>query len=681
MKEENIETKECLDEVTESGAELVEPMSVISVSEVETTETSTIQHEREESDASATSEPTNDNHDGETPSSHKSTRNSNKCKLKKTCRSCIGGQAVIEGVMMRGERSMATCVREPNGNMAVESVRLKPLKEKNIVFRIPFIRGVFNFFSSMVGGMKTLMRSASVYAGEEEVSNTEKWIAKKFKVDIMDVVMTISVILGMLLSIGLFFFLPLLITEGFRALDTDKYMHPIFWNFLDGAIRMIIFIIYIALTTLIPDVKRTFMYHGAEHKTISCYEHGLELNVENAQKMSTIHDRCGTTFMFLVMVISILVFSLTGWEGDNSVGGFFLRFVIRLALLPVVAGVSYEILKFLARFDNTFVRIIKWPGLLLQKLTTKQPTDDMVECAICAFKTVMAMDADESIAETKFDVKLLYKKSREELLRELGSDDEESNARLDWVLVDVLGVERSALGELTHIRQSEYDRALAMVRELKAGRPLQHVLGNTEFYGYTMKTDSRALVPRMDTEWVVDAVDKAVKAHGYKSGLDMCTGTGVIAIVLIRENLAIEHMVAVDVSKYALELARENVELNECDNIELVESDLFENIEGKFDFIVSNPPYIKRGDIATLDSEVKDYEPMLALDGGEDGLDYYRAIIEQAPRYLNEGGMLAFEIGIGEMEDVRDMMSEHFRDIEVAQDLSGIDRTVIGYLK
>ena len=129
-------------------------------------------------------------------------------------------------------------------------------------------------------------------------------------------------------------------------------MHEVFWNFVDGLIRMLIFVLYIWLTSLIPDVKRTFMYHGAEHKTISCYEHGLDLTVENAQKMSTIHDRCGTTFMFLVMVISILVFSLTGWTGEKTVGGFFLRFLIRLALLPVVAGISYEVLKFLARFDN-----------------------------------------------------------------------------------------------------------------------------------------------------------------------------------------------------------------------------------------------------------------------------------------------------------------------------------------
>lgn len=621
------------------------------------------------------------NLDSDTDSKSSVDKNKVKAKAgKKRFRSSIGGQAVLEGVMMRGERSMATSVREPNGNIAIESVRLKPVKEKNVVFRIPFIRGVFNFVGSMVSGVKTLMRSAEVYVGEEEASKTEKWLAKKLKIDVMDIVMGLAVVLGIALSIGLFFFLPLGITEAFKLLDKNNVVPLIVWNLIDGLIRMIIFIAYIGLTSLMKDIRRTFMYHGAEHKTISCYEHGLELTVENAKKMSTIHDRCGTTFMFLVMVISILIFSLTGWEGEKTVGGFFLRFVIRLALLPVVAGVSYEILKFLAKFDNAFVRIIKAPGLLLQKITTKEPTDDMLECAISSFKTVMAMDADESIPEVKFDVKILYAKSREELRRECGGYDG-IDSDLDWIYVHVLGVQRSELETLTHIRQSEFDKVKEMMKKRKSGMPLQHIIGDTSFYGYTIKTDGRALIPRCETEYLVEAVKKEIVAKGYKKGIDMCTGSGAIAIALSKECKGLESILAVDFSEYALSLAKENVEFNETGNVTLVNSDLFDKVEGKFDFIVSNPPYIKSEEIETLSVEVRSFEPRMALDGGDSGLDFYKRIVKDSPEYLSDGGLLAFECGLGESESVKELMEERFENISVIKDLEGIDRIVIGTLK
>lgn len=599
---------------------------------------------------------------------------------KKLFRSSIGGQAVLEGVMMRGERSMATSVREPNGNIAIESVRLRSVKEKNVVFRIPFIRGIFNFVGSMVSGVKTLMRSAEVYVGEEEASKTEKWLAKKLKIDVMDIVMGIAVALGIALSIGLFFFLPLGITEAFKLLDKNNVVPLIVWNLIDGVVRMMIFVAYIGLTSLMKDIKRTFMYHGAEHKTISCYEHGLDLTVENAKKMSTIHDRCGTTFMFLVMIVSILIFSLTGWEGEKTVGGFFLRFVIRLALLPVVAGVSYEILKFLAKFDNAFVRVIKAPGLLLQKITTKEPTDDMLECAISSFKTVMAMDADESIPEVKFDVKILYAKSREELRREIGEYDG-IDSDLDWIYVSVLGVQRSELESMTHIRQSQFDKVKEMMKKRKSGMPLQHIIGDTSFYGYTIKTDGRALVPRCETEYLVEAVKKEIVAKKYTKGIDMCTGSGAIAIALSKECKGLESILAVDLSPYALSLARENIELNGINNITLLESDLFEKASGKFDFIVSNPPYIRSNDIDSLSVEVKSFEPRMALDGGESGLDFYERIVKESPGYLTLGGLLAFECGIGESDSVKEMMAERFENIRVINDLEGVERIVTGTLK
>ena len=213
--------------------------------------------------------------------------------MRKKCVS-IGGQAVIEGVMMRGKRSMATAVRDENGNIVIESQYLKPAEEKSFLFRAPFLRGIFSFFGTMVSGVRTLMRSGEVFDGEAEPSKAEKWFAKTFKVDVFSVIMAISVVIGIALSVGLFFFLPQLITTGlislFKINAQANVGVQIGMNFLEGFIRMLIFIGYIALTSAMKDIKRVYMYHGAEHKTISCYEHDLELTVENAQKMTTVHD-------------------------------------------------------------------------------------------------------------------------------------------------------------------------------------------------------------------------------------------------------------------------------------------------------------------------------------------------------------------------------------------------------
>lgn len=377
--------------------------------------------------------------------------------MRKKCVS-IGGQAVIEGVMMRGKRSMATAVRDENGNIVIESQYLKPAEEKSFLFRAPFLRGIFSFFGTMVSGVRTLMRSGEVFDGEAEPSKAEKWFAKTFKVDVFSVIMAISVVIGIALSVGLFFFLPQLITTGlislFKINAQANVGVQIGMNFLEGFIRMLIFIGYIALTSAMKDIKRVYMYHGSEHKTISCYEHDLELTVENAQKMTTVHDRCGTTFMFITMVVSVLIFSLTGWSGQ-----LWVRFLIRLALIPVVSGVSYEVLKFLAKFDNPLVRALKAPGLLLQKLTTRQPDDSMVEVAIAAFKTVLAMDEDPNLPEQKFDTKLLKRKVEEELVQSGVSDE-----RAKEIICIGMGVSQEEYEHVSHIKHSRAQLMLSAAK-------------------------------------------------------------------------------------------------------------------------------------------------------------------------------------------------------------------------
>jgi len=289
-------------------------------------------------------------------------------------KSSIGGQAVMEGVMMRGNGHIAMAVRNPKGDITLTHIDDK----KYGTSKIYFWRGVVNFISMLRMGMDCISTSAQICgeSTEEEYSKFELWLAKKTGRDIMDIVTPVAMVLGIGLAVLLFMILPNLLVSFVSRFITS----PLLINLLEGVLRLAIFIGYMLAVSMMNDIKRVFRYHGAEHKTIMCYEAGDKLTVENVQKHTMQHPRCGTSFMLFVMVISILVFSLTGWGGT-----WYTRILIRLALLPVVASLSYELLMLLAKSDNIFFRILRWPGLQLQKLSTAQPDDSMVEVAIAAF--------------------------------------------------------------------------------------------------------------------------------------------------------------------------------------------------------------------------------------------------------------------------------------------------------
>ncbi|MBD5087152.1 MAG: peptide chain release factor N(5)-glutamine methyltransferase [Clostridiales bacterium] len=598
----------------------------------------------------------------------------------------IGGQAVIEGVMMRGERSMATAVRDEKGNIVVESRYIKPVSEKPKSHRIPFVRGVFNFIESMASGVKTLMRSGEVFEGDTEPGKVEKWFAKKLKINIYDIMMFFSVVLGVALAIGLFFFLPLLIITPIKnavannyGADTNNLWYvSVMYALFEGLIRIIIFVLYIAFTTLMKTVRRTYMYHGAEHKTISCYEHGLDLTVENVQKMSTVHDRCGTTFMFIIMLVSIVVFSIVGifepYLASLGIWKNVILFASRIILLPIIMGISYEMLKTMAKYDNILVKILKAPGLALQKLTTKQPDDSMVECAITAFKTVMEMDADPTIPEQRFDTKKAYEKVRKEIKTMLKGVDESD---IDWMFCEATGVKRSQLHQLTHIRQLEYEKVVEYAKKRQTGMPLWRVFGKVDFYGLDIEISEDVLCPRPETEFLVEQAIEVIKSGDRV--LDLCTGSGCIALAIADKSQS--KVVASDISDKALDIARKNAERNSLsEKVEFVESDGFDKIEGVFDAIVSNPPYIPTKDIAKLDKEVKDYDPKIALDGGDDGLDFYRMIASKAPEYLANEGYLLLECGINQAGDIVQMLASDF-ECKVVKDLQGVDRIIVANKK
>ena len=599
-------------------------------------------------------------------------------KNKKTKKTLIGGQAVMEGVMMRGVRGMALAVRDTEGNLLLKTERLR--KNKGIIRRIPIIRGAVMFFQTMVMGVKILLKSAEVYSeedGESEISNGAAFLA---------------VFLGLAFSVVLFMFLPSLISDGVNFLVTKwwGYKSNVLTSIIEGITRLIIFLVYLISVSFLKDIKRTFMYHGAEHKTINCFEKDLELNVKNVKSCSRLHDRCGTTFLFLVMIVSIILFTLSNalvgfLISVNPVWAFFAKWygkiIIRLVLLPLVAGLSYELLKISAMLpDNFFMRIIKAPGLALQYLTTKEPDEGMIEVAIKAFTAVDEMEKDDNVQCVNWD-EMDFKAVKEEFLIKLKmASIDESEA--DWILANVLKTNRLALKTIKTIKRNQYYAAKKIVNQrIEKRMPLQYILGDVDFCGHKIIVNKNVLIPRFETEVLATLAENKVKELSQRGinpkVLDLCTGSGCIAVVIAR-SVKNSLVTATEISTAAIDVARQNCK--NISNINLIQSDLFQNITASFDIIVTNPPYIKTDELINLSAEVKQ-EPKKALDGGEDGLDIIRRIIEDSKNHLNSDGLLIMEAGINQPKIIKDILDNEYKDIytdiEIINDLDGIQRIIL----
>ena len=295
----------------------------------------------------------------------------------------------------------------------------------------------------------------------------------------------------------------------------------------------------------------------------------------------------------------------------------------------------------------------------------------MIEVAITAFKTVYDMDGDESIETKKFVVPEKLNKLTERVRKELLENGIEETAESEWIVSIALGINRSEVYKDTLITPKNIEIINKIVKERITGRPLWYCIGNTEFYGYKIKVDERVLIPRPETEELVANALKVIKEDS--TVLDLCTGSGAIAIAIQKEKNC--KVIASDISTDAISLATENAKLNGA-NIEFITSNLFENLgDIKFDVIISNPPYIKSEDIASLQKEVKDFEPNLALDGGVDGLDFYRNIIENANKHLNDNGYIFFEFGINQENDIKEMLKD-YKNVEIIKDLQGVNRII-----
>ena len=293
----------------------------------------------------------------------------------------IGGQAVLEGIMMMNRDDYAVAVRRPDGEIEVKKDKYESITKKAKLLQLPFIRGVFRFADSMILGMRTLTYSASFFEDDEDAGESgrlEKFLDRVFGEKLEGAIMSVVMVVSFLLAIAIFMVLPLMLANFFRRLFPSENVMAV----LEGCIRIAIFILYIKLVSRMEDIRRTFMYHGAEHKCINCLEHGHALTVENVRNSSKEHKRCGTSFLLIVMVISILVFMVV------RVDGVLMRVVSRIVLVPVIAGISYEVLQLAGRSNSKFMVLVSRPGMWMQGLTTSEPDDSMIEVAIAATEAV-----------------------------------------------------------------------------------------------------------------------------------------------------------------------------------------------------------------------------------------------------------------------------------------------------
>ena len=577
----------------------------------------------------------------------------------------VGGQAIIEGVMMRGSKGLATAIRTPSGKIEVNVKKTKPITKKYKFLNIPIIRGAVVLIDSLIVGIKTLNYSASFFEEDEEESKFDIWLKEKLgDKGANDLLVTFTMMISLLVAAGLFLGIPTAIASLFK----NTGISSVALNLIEAIIRIAILITYMFLISKLDDIYRVFQYHGAEHKTIFCYEADEKLTVENVRKFGRLHPRCGTNFLFLTMLVSVILFSLTGW------GGFWQRLILRIVLMPIVAGITYEIIKWLGRTESKLGKIIAYPGLKLQELTTKEPDDAQLEVAIESLKAAEGIEYKKKIGELLID--------GNKILKEANIDTYILDTQL--LLGKVLGKDKLYLitnkeEEVSKFKEREF---YSLIEKRKNKMPISYILKTTEFMGLDLHVEDGVLIPRGDTEILVEETLKFMDEDKEYEVCDLCCGSGAIGISIahFRENTKVDLIDYYDVPE---KVTKRNIVKQKLSNrAKFIKSDLLNEVinqQKKYDILVSNPPYIKEEVIDTLMEDVKDYEPHTALSGGNDGLDFYRRIVDDSDKILKENGILAFEIGHDQGEEVSNLMVEKgYKNVRVVKDLAGLDRVVIG---
>ncbi len=380
--------------------------------------------------------------------------------MAKIKRVSVGGQALIEGILMKGPKCSAMALRMPDGTIEVEEKKFTSLRDKSKFFALPVIRGVVSFVESMISGYKCLMESAEKVSFDEikndddieNMSKVDRWITEHFGEKMMTVISVISMILGFGLAFALFFYIPTLAADFLNNITNSAVAN--FRELIAGIVRIIIFVIYMLAVSQMKDIKRMFMYHGAEHKSIFCFEAGEELTVENVKKQSRLHPRCGTSFMFVMIIISILISSIVSIAFPELRNIRALWMVIKILLLPIVMGLGFEFIKFAGCHDNLFVKIVSAPGLWMQKITTNEPTDDIIEVGIASLKAALYGVEEKSANE-------ITDESTEDIVEDITEEN---------VVEEAVVVEETETAEETNIQEEEdsYKTAESIVDDIMA---------------------------------------------------------------------------------------------------------------------------------------------------------------------------------------------------------------------
>lgn len=563
----------------------------------------------------------------------------------------VGGMALIDGVMMKSQFKVATAIRNQDGEITVSKKDISSSnKYYNFFKKIPIVRGILAFIESMITGLKELTKSAKELDYEDENGEID---------NLSDKEIIISFILAMILAVSLFVLIPNIITNFIFPIRIPE--NKTLYIITEAILKLIMFITYIFAVSKLPEIKTLFMYHGAEHKSIACLENCDEINAKEALKCTRFHPRCGTSFIVLVLIVSIFV---SYFINTNN---FFLRIIYKICLLPLIAGISYEAITFSNKYDNILTKIIKFPGLMLQKITTAEPDEKQIEVALCALFESIDQKEYITIKEAIIFFKDTYDIIQNDTLRIISNYLNEDKNKI-YLNMDNMYLDYTSFINIKN-----------RVEKYKVSNiPLQYILKNQSFYGIDIYVEEGVLVPREDTEILVDEAISEIKSNEYKTAIDMCCGSACISLALSK-NTNLEKIYSVDISDKAEKVTKKNIENLNIDNITFIKSDLFTNLkEKKVDIIVSNPPYIETDVIKTLDKVVQN-EPHLALDGGKNGLEFYEKIAKDARNHLNDNGVLAFEIGYDQGDKVKNILKKYneYSNIKVIKDLAKNERVVI----
>lgn len=573
----------------------------------------------------------------------------------------VGGQAIIDGIVMVGKKCTAIVRRKSSGRISIETRRECLSNSKNGIDKIILFRGV-SYFLKLI---RDMVSNLDFYEVKNENESEDSNVLNKVAQFLVKSKPTIFLI-GIIFFILVLFIIP----EGIINLSPN-INNPQIGSLIKLVIRLGIVFTYMGIISSSKDFSKILKYHGAEHKVINCYEQKIELTIDNVKKSSRFHKKCGSNFIVFVILCYFVIFFFVP---RFSIG---MNILIELLVLPVILGIVFEIVEYIGKSNSFLSDALFSISKVVQGFVTKEPDNDEIEVAIAALKTSEGFKVKNTIKE-------VFLMGRG-ILRDAKIESYALDSRL--ILEYCLGVTPTQVfTSEAEVSKEDEEKYLNLINERKNGKPIAYMIGKKEFYGNDFIVKEGVLIPRADTEVLVEKVLDILRDRKEPVSLcDLCSGSGAVGIS-IQKNNEIVNCTYVDNYEIPLKVTEENVYMYDLkERSYIVKSNLLEFfIENglELDGIVSNPPYIRRDEIGTLMKDVKNFEPHEALDGGEDGLDYYRIISEQAGKVLIDGGFLAFEIPYNKAFDIMYIMTNNnFVNIDIYKDINERDRVIIGYYK